>query len=226
MTAKIISSLYGRWAYYFAIWTLVFWLTDWDVRIAAWFYQPSCSPEGWWVDCQRWLHYLFYESVPWLSIFILGGSLAVMAWTYWQRQVAPLRIKVGYFLLVFVLGAGVLVNGVFKEHWGRPRPADTVYFGNEQPYVPPGLYASAYDGRSFPSGHSAMGFGFVALWFLWRERYPRLARCALCGSMTLGCLIGLTRMAAGGHYLSDVMWSGFIMLLTAYLLARFMLQQR
>ncbi|WP_308874954.1 phosphatase PAP2 family protein [Thiothrix subterranea] len=58
----------------------------------------------------------------------------------------------------------------------------------------------------------------MAFWFLWRERKPQWARLALAFSVTLGAVIGVTRMAAGGHFLSDVMWSAWVVLFAAWLL--------
>jgi membrane-associated PAP2 superfamily phosphatase len=119
---------------------------------------------------------------------------------------------------VFLLGPGLLVNVVFKDHWGRPRPVQVTELGGQEQYVPPGYFVVNGNGRSFPSGHSSIGFAFVAFWFLWRERKPAWARMALAFSVALGAAIGVTRMAAGGHFLSDVMWSAWVVLFTAWLL--------
>ena len=132
----------------------------------------------------------------------------------WYR----LRLYAAYVLLVFLVGPGLLVNSLFKDNWGRPRPVQVVQLGGHEAYVPPGYVVAKGHGRSFPSGHSSIGFAFVAFWFLWRKRKPQWARLALVASLLLGCAIGLTRMAAGGHFLSDVMWSGWVVLFAAWVL--------
>lgn len=140
---------------------------------------------------------------------ILIGSL--------QRHY-QLRLSALYVLLVFLVGPGLLVNTVFKDQWGRPRPIQVAELGGQERYVPPGYFVANGEGRSFPSGHSSIGFAFVAFWFLWRQRKPQWARLALAFSVALGAAIGVTRMAAGGHFLSDVMWSAWVVLFAAWLL--------
>ncbi|MEZ5479536.1 MAG: phosphatase PAP2 family protein [Thiolinea sp.] len=185
--------------------------------ISGWFYDPAFSGQAWWLERHRLGHYLFYESVP-----IVSALIPFAAWPFpllgSLRRFAVIRDWRGpvlYVLLVFVLGSGLLVNAVFKDHWGRARPVDVSAFGGAQPYTPPGQYVADGEGRSFPSGHSSIGFGFVAFWFLWRQRRPLWARRALGFALIYGSLIGLTRMAAGGHFLSHVLWS-WIMGLVAW----------
>ncbi|QLQ32405.1 MAG: phosphatase PAP2 family protein [Candidatus Thiothrix singaporensis] len=115
-------------------------------------------------------------------------------------------------------GPGLLVNSLFKDHWGRPRPLQVEQLGGQEHYAPPGYFVANGHGRSFPSGHSSVGFAFIAFWFLLRRHKPTLAKMALLLSLLFGCTIGLTRMAAGGHFLSDVMWSGWVVLFASWLL--------
>jgi len=49
-------------------------------------------------------------------------------------------------------------------------------------------------------------------------RHPRLARSALIGAVTLGCLLGLARIIQGRHFLSDVLWAASICYLVCLLL--------
>lgn len=184
--------------------------------ISRWFYQPVCNSEAWLVSCYPVLSYLFYDSVPIISIGILLVCLGIIIWTSLRRIKLRLRLQAVYFLLVFVLGSGGLINAVFKEHWGRPRPIQTETLGGTQSYAPPGLLVAGSEGHSFPSGHSSVGFAFTALWFLWRHKHPRRARLALWASLLFGTLVGLTRIASGGHFLSDVIWSAWMMLFTAW----------
>ena len=41
-----------------------------------------------------------------------------------------------FFALMLAIGPGVIVNGVFKPFWGRPRPHDTIPFGGERDFLP------------------------------------------------------------------------------------------
>lgn len=201
--------------------TLIFWLSDWDLRIA----QLFRLGEHWLLDYFPLWKTVFYDGVPFIVMAVLLGSILTILISSLRRQY-PLRLAAMYVLLVFLLGPGLLVNAVFKDHWGRPRPVQVVELGGQERYVPPGYFVANGKGRSFPSGHSAVGFAFVAFWFLWRERKPQWAKGALWGALLLGIAIGITRMAAGGHFLSDILWSAWLTLFVAWLLYHFMVISR
>ena len=74
--------------------------------------------------------------------------------------------------------------------------------------MPPLVFGSS--GNSFPCGHCSIAFVFSAFYLLWRRRHPVWAWGMLSGSTVLGLSIGMSRMAAGGHFLSDVLWSAVL----------------
>ncbi|WGZ95242.1 MAG: phosphatase PAP2 family protein [Candidatus Thiothrix putei] len=194
--------------------TLVFWLSDWDLTVAALFQQAG----HWLLDDFPLWKALFYDGVPYIAGSVLIVSVLMIVSSTVLRRWYRMRLYAAYVILVFLIGPGLLVNSVFKDNWGRPRPVQVVQLGGEEAYVPPGYFVANGNGRSFPSGHSSIGFAFVAFWFLWRKRKPQWARVALVFALLLGGAIGVTRMAAGGHFLSDVMWSGWVVLFAAWLL--------
>jgi hypothetical protein len=117
-----------------------------------------------------------------------------------------------------------VINGIFKDHWGRPRPHQTLALGGTQAYVPPLARTADGLGKSFPCGHSSVGFLLGAFFMIWRRRRPRLARAALFGAIALGLLLGVGRMSAGDHFLSDVIWSAVLAYGVAFLLYYFILR--
>lgn len=193
--------------------TSVFWLSQWDLVIAGWFQRDG----GWLLDAYPLWKKLLYDGVQYLVVAVVLGTLISLILGSLHQQYW-LRRQAAYVLLVFVLGPGLVVNTVLKDHWGRPRPVQVEQFGGAEQYAPPGYVVAAGKGRSFPSGHSSVGFAFIAFWFLWRRNKPQWARLALWGSLALGTAIGITRMAAGGHFLSDVLWSAWAVLGVAWLL--------
>lgn len=148
-------------------------------------------------------------SVAALAAFILGARRPTLA--RWRRQCL-------YLFLVLALGPGLLVNTIFKDHWGRPRPRQVTEFGGHWKFQPVLEQGSPGRGKSFPCGHSSTGYYFVAFYFLLRRRRKLLATLVLTGAALYGTLIGLARMAAGAHFASDVLWSAFFPALAAFLL--------
>jgi membrane-associated phospholipid phosphatase len=116
-----------------------------------------------------------------------------------------------FVLLCVILGPGLIINLVLKDHWGRPRPRQTVELGGQYEYVQPFVPAQFNTPRkSFPCGHCSVGYLYAAGWWLWRRSRPRYAAVSLMAGLTLGTLLGIGRMAAGAHFLSDAVWSALI----------------
>jgi lipid A 4'-phosphatase len=196
--------------------TLPFWMSEADVWFAAQFYHPAAA-DVWW-EGQQPLWQFCYQFVPFMVGFIVIGSAAVIVASLRWSQLQRLRQLAIFMLAVTLIGPGLLVNGIFKEHWGRPRPHQISAFGGSEAYQPPLAFNSSGSGKSFPSGHSSVGFLIGALFFWWRRERPQLAWLALFISLILGSLIGMARMAMGDHFLSDVIWSAVIVYGTAWLL--------
>ena len=187
--------------------TLAFWLTDLDITAARPFHHPT-SADPWPIDNQP-LWRFSYRSAPWVTgSLALAGAVALVAGAV---RVNSRRFRLhGLFLLLSVaVGPGLIVNGILKDHWGRPRPRQIVELGGRLEYAPPLLPVGDH-GKSFPCGHCSVGYLYSAGWWLWRRRHPVYAHASLAVGLVLGTLLGIGRMAAGGHFLSDVLWSGLI----------------
>lgn len=135
------------------------------------------------------------------------------------------RASVVYLLAVFLLGPGLLVNGVLKEHWGRARPSQIVEFGGDKHYTPPLVIADQCGHNcSFVSGEASLGFAFGAFGFA--ARTSRRRRLGFAAGLGLGSAFGLLRMAQGGHFLSDVFFAGLFIFLLAWLLHVLLVERR
>lgn len=194
--------------------TPVFWVTDLDIKAAALFFDPT-NPDNPWPSADAPLWAFFYEASWLLSLAIMITSFGLVIAAK-LGKLSPVWAPRGWaLLLVLVLGAGLIVNLGFKDNFGRYRPRQTVDFlGAHQYQMPlePGIPGT---GRSFPSGHPTPAFALSLLYFFWRLKNPRLAWIALFSSLSLGALMGVGRMAAGAHFLSDIIWSGYLMFGTA-----------
>jgi hypothetical protein len=78
-------------------------------------------------------------------------------------------------------------------------------------------------GKSFPCGDAAVGFALGAFGCVLRRRRPAAARIAVAAAVLAGLAIGTARIAAGAHFLSDVLWAGFLVRGTLLALDRVLL---
>jgi membrane-associated PAP2 superfamily phosphatase len=206
-----------------AVATVPFWLTDLDLTVAETFFHPGADGGGW-PEGERPLWQLFYHGLPIVTAVLSIAALSVLALAAFRAPLARWRPHAALLLATLVLGPGLLVNGVFKENWGRPRPRQTLELGGEQAYVPPLRPNFAGEGKSFACGHCSVGFSLVAGWFLLRPVAPWVARGVLALALGIGLLSGVGRMAAGGHFLSDVLWSGLLTYFAAWVSYFFLLR--
>jgi lipid A 4'-phosphatase len=185
-------------------------VTDIDLSVSSRFYTPD-TPPGWVLgDTAPWSWLYHYGKYPAIlmtvgAALVFLGSLLRHSWVGYRRCCLVL-------VLTVALGPGVLVNGLLKPLWGRPRPRQIVQFGSTQPYRPWWRPGGPGGGRSFPSGHAAMAYSLVAgasLLSCRRRVWPH--RLALAGALAYGTLMGLGRIIQGGHFVSDVVWSGGLM---------------
>lgn len=190
--------------------TGVFWMTDLDFQVAGRFYQPG-GQGGAWPYQHWWLWRLFYDYAFVFAVGVGLLALAVLIAGSAHQACRPFRRKALYLLLVMVVGPGLVVNLIVKDHWGRPRPLHVTQFGGEYQYVPPLEIGDTPD-KSFVCGHCSVGYALFGLYFLsqnYKIAYFLLALVAAAG-------MGMTRMTAGGHFLSDVLWSGYLVFLVAF----------
>ncbi len=198
--------------------TLGFWLFRWDISFQSMFYRPA---EGWYLanllPFKLVYHYGNYPAL----ILALAGLLA-MIFSFSKRKMLKWR-KVGLYLtIVMVLGPGIVVNTILKDQWGRPRPRNVIEFGGENRYEYPLQIDTSSKGKSFPCGHATMGYYFFSLGLLISRRRRIIKLLTVTFAILYGSLIGLARIAQGGHFLSDVIWAGILIYVISFAVYRLM----
>lgn len=185
-----------------------------DLVVSHLFFDPPRQfvwADGWWAQ-------FFYRAMPVVSrVFSWGLPLAILA-SYvpqlpavWKTARRPLV----YLLLVWAIGPGLLVNGIFKANWGRARPVQVVEFGGSQKFTPAFVVSDACRRNcSFTSGHAATGFFFLSFAFIDARRRQQWLK----GGVALGVAAGFGRILQGGHFLSDIIFSGFMVYFSAWLI--------
>jgi lipid A 4'-phosphatase len=160
-----------------------------------------------------------YESVPvipWLTV--AGLIIATLPWLI--PALARFRVRravIAYVALSLAIGPGLLSNGLLKENWGRARPAQIVEFGGPKAFSAAIVPAKECPANcAFVSGHAAVGFFLVTFALLAAPGTRR--RAAVAAAVAAGSIIGLGRMAQGSHWLSDIVFAGFINIAVAWTL--------
>ena len=113
------------------------------------------------------------------------------------------RIRIATTALVtLALGPGLLVNAFMKEFIGRPRPADTVLFGGDLPFVAAAEWSKAcYHNCSFVSGEAAGMAWIICLLPLWPHHERRRVFTLM---LAIVIVTDMLRVVFGRHYISDV----------------------
>lgn len=183
-----------------------------DLFFAGLFYDPESGfPAARDPDVQ-----LLRRSFIWIGYVAFAGLLlSVAARHLWGRYLFGLTRRSICFLVVFsILGPGLIVNNVFKDHWDRARPRAVVEFGGEKTFTRPLVIADQCARNcSFVSGEASYGFGYVAFAFLVAPRFRRRVFWAAVG---FGSAVGAVRMMMGAHFLSDVFFAGVFVIALAW----------
>ncbi|GBC55485.1 PAP2 superfamily protein [Stutzerimonas stutzeri] len=175
-----------------------------DFAISSWFYS---TPDGFsgkhsWL-LENLLHDRAKQAVIALGLLAIGGfvlSLLPTRLAVWRRQL-------GY--LVLALGVSTAIVSPLKTLTGVHCPWSLSEFGGRETFTP--LLAerapTLKPGRCWPGGHASAGFSLLALFFVLRDRRPRLARYALGLALGLGTVMSLGRVMQGAHFLSHNLWT-------------------
>jgi lipid A 4'-phosphatase len=140
----------------------------------------------------------------WLVAIALLLSLVAKIAFPDRKAVVPPRASL-FLLSALIVGPGLLVNMILKEHWGRPRPVMVTEFGGDMPYVAVWRITD-YCARncSFVAGEASSALWLMAIALVvprgWR--WP-----VLIVTGALAVALSLNRIAFGGHFLSDVLLS-------------------
>jgi len=175
-----------------------------DLHVALWFYTPGLG-----FDAARWpwVH-AWHMSVPWAgrSMLLVGVLLLVFG----QSVMTPATRRKTYGLLVgLVVGLWLIMHVGFKDNWGRARPSEISAMGGSHTYSSPLVPSTACDTNcSFMSGHAGTGFVLIGLGAL---ATTRTRRRWLAIGWAAGWVLGLIRIAQGGHFLGDVLFGGLLL---------------
>jgi lipid A 4'-phosphatase len=210
-----------KWKLLFLLSGLVF--LHWpglDLAVSRHFFQPG---EGFYLR-NRPLAVMVYRFINIIDMPLLAGLLALavislnpaLGWLHRGRR------RIAYLLLVYVLGPGLVVNVLLKDHMGRARPHSIEAFGGHALFTP--ALVPSHECRrncAFVSGHASMGFYLVCLGFA----FPSRRRFWLATGIVAGALVGYVRIIQGAHFLSDVVFAFFAVYAVAAITYDFVLKR-
>lgn len=198
---------------------LLAWFPAFDLRVSSLFHRDGRFhlARSWWATT-------LHESVGYFVCLAVATVVAVYVFNRVSgRDVGKVTgMTVSYLLLVLALGAGLIVNVILKDGFGRARPRNVIEFGGSQQFSPAFQISAACGSNcSFASGDSSGAlFSFALALALSRKRAPIVA------AAVYGGLVSFSRIASGAHFLSDIVVSFFVMWITADALYYFMLMRK
>lgn len=199
--------------------TALFWVAPaLDVAASDLFYRAG---SGFPLSQEPLLKALRKSSDLCLALLFLG-LLLHLAWRLVRRGLdafAGARRSI-FLIAALAVGPGLVVNGLLKSWWGRPRPVMVDLYGGEAPYQPVWFISDwCQSNCSFVSGEASSATWMVAALVLVP---PHLRLFAAPVVVTYALLLSLNRLAFGGHFLSDILLSWTISGLVFAILFRVM----
>jgi len=110
-----------------------------------------------------------------------------------------------FIILTSLIALLLVVNILLKNLWGRTRPNDILQFGGSDPFSPWYKFGDVcVSNCSFVSGDASVGFALIVFYFITKKIFY------IYLSVACGLCLGIIRIIAGGHFLSDVVFSQIV----------------
>lgn len=202
MDSKVIELRGALLAFALLATVFVLW-PETDLAVASLFYQNA------WIGTGNPLVDGAYRGLPYVGRGLVALLLLLWLLTFLPHFAAlrGQRLLFAFLLSGALAGPVLIVDAGLKNHLGRARPAQTEMFGGTRAYTPAFVPSDqCRNNCSFVSGHVAttafiMVFGWLGS--------PCIRRRWLLISVAAAAGMGLVRMSAGGHFLSDCLFAWF-----------------
>ena len=180
-------------------------LTSLDMDLAKLFYDPVTGD-----FLGRYSYFLediLHDRAKQLVIVFSVLAMLGFIGSFFMSQLKPFKRELG--CLVLSLGLATSFVTPMKAMTAVQCPWSLEQFGGHETYSellsprPP----TDKPGRCWPGGHAATGFTLFALFFVLRDRRPRMARAAFVFAFALGSVFSIGRMMQGAHFFSHNVWT-------------------
>ncbi|MGY4531009.1 membrane-associated PAP2 superfamily phosphatase [Pseudomonas sp. TE3786] len=175
-----------------------------DFALANLMYTPGSGFIG---KHSAFLEDILHDRAKQAVILFAVVSIIGFIGSFFIERLKPLKRQLGY--LVLAMGLSTSFVTPMKAVTAVQCPWSLTQFGGQETYSPLLSHRPATDkpGRCWPGGHAAAGFTLFALFFVFRDRKPRLARAGFIFALTLGTVFSISRMLQGAHFFSHNLWT-------------------
>ena len=200
-----LAALTAGFALVFAVWP------DLDLVVARLFHDPATGFVL--ANNPFWDSVLLANKAA--SLIFVVAVLVTLVFSFVRRRKRGVDAAryCWFVILMYLLGPGLLVNGVAKRMFGRARPFQTALFGGDGPFTGPWQVSDyCHSACSFVSAEAAaataltVGLVVGGLWFA-GQVVGRLFRVMVPVSVVLLLLTSVQRIGSGRHFLSDVIFA-------------------
>ncbi len=195
-----------------------------DLTVSHLFFRDAAAyPDqvlGFWLAQSPLLRFIC-KAVDVVSRLALLSSILIFVLYLFKKNARAFYAAIVLFSLM--AGPLYMVNGVFKEEWGRARPNTVEQFSGAKKFTAAWQMTNQCEHNcAFTSGHAAAGFALCVGFFVSRRKVW------LPAGIALGASIGLVRIVMGAHFLSDIIFSFFLVFISSaivtYLLSQITLK--
>ncbi|RAU47020.1 MULTISPECIES: phosphatase PAP2 family protein [unclassified Pseudomonas] len=180
-------------------------LTSLDMSIAQWAYDPAAG--GFIGKHSYFLENVLHDRAKQAVIALGLLSFAAFVASFFVGPLQSWKRELGCLVLSMALSTSFVTP--VKAVTAVQCPWSLTQFGGTETYSELLAPRPQTDkpGRCWPGGHAATGFTLFALFFLFRDRRPRLAKAGLVFAFGLGTVFSVGRMLQGAHFFSHNVWT-------------------
>lgn len=188
-----------------AVTLLLLELTSLDMSLAQLLYDPDAG--GFIGRHSYFLENILHDRAKQVVIVFSVLALIGFVFSFLIARLKPFQRELG--CLVLSLGLATAFVTPVKAVTAVQCPWSLKEFGGKETYSELLSPRPATDkpGRCWPGGHAATGFALFALFFVLRDRRPKLARAAFLFAFGLGTVFSVSRMMQGAHFFSHNVWT-------------------
>lgn len=187
---------------------IAFEFTNWDVDFQRLLFNAETGK--WLVSKHGWAETYLHDRAKTLTHIYANICILGLVLSYFKPTFRPFRKDFVFLILAIILATGVVAE--LKQLTDVWCPSQTTLFNGKATYVK--VFEPRIPGEDrgicWPSGHASAGFAFVSIYFVVRRYWPRYAKWALVGGLSMGVFYGGVRTLQGLHFLSHTLWSGTI----------------